>query len=122
MKTKTLLNLSIHSLFKKDNVDPPVGPQVWFNAFPGVKSVIRYGLMFLIIVSSSAALAQNIVINGTVKDTQGAALIGVSVTIKGTTFGTSTNVDGKYKINVNDNKAILVFKHIGFVTIEKTVN
>ena len=56
-------------------------------------------------------------IKGTVTDTGGEPLIGVSVFVDGTTSGTVTDVDGKYEISVPDAKGkILVFSCIGMAT------
>lgn len=60
----------------------------------------------------------NIIIKGTVTDELGENLPGVSVTLKGTTQGVSTDIDGSYSIVVPDSKAILVFSFVGFVTQE----
>jgi hypothetical protein len=46
---------------------------------------------------------------------------GVTVVVKGTTNGTTTDVDGKYQINVPENNAVLVFSAVGFATQEKPV-
>lgn len=52
----------------------------------------------------------------------GAALPGVSIVVKGTQVGTSTDVSGNYSINVNDpSKAVLVFSYIGHETREVVV-
>jgi TonB-dependent SusC/RagA subfamily outer membrane receptor len=45
----------------------------------------------------------------------GLGMPGVSVIIKGTTFGTSTNIDGYYRIKVPHNNASLVFSFVGMV-------
>ena len=56
-------------------------------------------------------------IKGTVTDTGGEPLIGVSVFVDGTTSGTVTDVDVKYEISVPDAKGkILVFSCIGMAT------
>src|ERR1700748_592779 len=60
-------------------------------------------------------------VQGTVTDSKGEPLIGVSVKIKGTQFGTVTDVNGKYTINVPDEKAVLVFTFIGYTAKEETV-
>ncbi len=49
------------------------------------------------------------------------ALPGVSVVVKGTTVGTNTDADGNYKINVTNDKAILVFSAVGFTSQEVVV-
>lgn len=57
-------------------------------------------------------------VTGVVVDDLGAPIIGVSVVVKATTTGVMTDVDGKYKITVADENAVLVFSFIGFTTKE----
>jgi TonB-linked SusC/RagA family outer membrane protein len=62
---------------------------------------------------------------GTITDENGVALVGASVLLKGTTTGTISDVEGKYAINIPDDKAqsgILVFSYIGYVLVEKAIN
>ncbi len=66
----------------------------------------------------STAVVQKI--TGTVIDSTGMPLIGVSVTIKGTTNGGQTDVNGQFSINANPGD-VLVFTYIGYVTKEVTV-
>lgn len=61
---------------------------------------------------------KGIVINGTVRDAQQNPLPGVNVIVKGTTHGTTTDIDGNYFIDVPDKKAILIFSYIGFESQE----
>ncbi|GAA4800661.1 TonB-dependent receptor [Litoribaculum gwangyangense] len=58
-------------------------------------------------------------VSGTVTDESG-PLPGVSVIVKGTTIGTTTDFDGKYSINAN-NGDILVFSYVGYDTQQITV-
>ncbi|MEN7549621.1 TonB-dependent receptor [Rapidithrix thailandica] len=60
------------------------------------------------------------VITGTVKDENGAALPGVNIMIKGSSQGTISDIDGKYKIQVG-NKDVLVFSFIGYASQEVEV-
>ncbi|HEU5146225.1 MAG TPA: TonB-dependent receptor [Chryseosolibacter sp.] len=60
-------------------------------------------------------------ISGAITDDAGLPLPGVNVVEKGTTNGTSSDADGKYTLNVQDN-AVLVFSFIGYVTQEVPVN
>jgi TonB-linked SusC/RagA family outer membrane protein len=61
-----------------------------------------------------SAAAQDRAIQGTVtSQTDGEPLVGVSVLIKGTSIGTTTNVDGKYSISAKPGQ-MLVFSYIGF--------
>ena len=58
-------------------------------------------------------------ITGVVRDTGGQPLTGVSVFVDGTTTGTSTDIDGKYVIDVeNAHGKVLVFSFIGMRTQE----
>ena len=64
--------------------------------------------------------AQNITVNGTVKDNTGEPVIGAGVIVKGTTQGTSTDIDGNYSITCAP-AAILEFSFIGMETQEVAV-
>ena len=59
------------------------------------------------------------VVTGIVEDESG-GLPGVSVLIKGTTYGTETDFDGKYSLKVNKGD-VLTFQYIGYQTVEKIV-
>ena len=69
----------------------------------------------------SVAMAQNITIKGKVKDQQGLPLPGVSVQVKGSGQGVTSNVNGEYAVSAPGN-ATLVFSFIGSTTIEDIVN
>ncbi|GAA4444303.1 TonB-dependent receptor [Pontibacter saemangeumensis] len=66
------------------------------------------------------AYAQSRTVSGTVTD-QGTSqgLPGVAVIVKGTTVGTTTGADGTYTINVPVSGATLVFRYIGYETVER---
>lgn len=71
-------------------------------------------------ISRSANLA--VVIRGKVVDETGIPLPNVSVRVKGTTTGVSTDGDGNFKINTPDGNATLVFTFIGYTTKEVALN
>lgn len=73
--------------------------------------------MFL---SVSFAFSQNQV-NGTVRDHNNEPVVGVSVLVKGTSTGVSTDLDGKFVINVPQN-GILTFSLLGYNSQEILVN
>ena len=83
------------------------------------KIVLNIFLFLFFVVSTVSA--QNKTVTGTVKDTDGNTLPGVTVVEKGTTNGVSTNMDGKFSLTLQGNKPVLVFSSIGFTTIEKSV-
>ncbi len=78
-------------------------------------------LMVCILCGISLSMAQNITIKGQVKDQKGLPLPGVSVKVKGTNQGASTQENGSYTINAPNN-ATLEFSFIGFKTLEEVVN
>ena len=59
-------------------------------------------------------------VSGKVTDDTGEPLIGVNVVIKGTTNGTTTDIDGNYRVEVEDND-VLVFSYVGFESQEINV-
>ncbi|WP_345231041.1 TonB-dependent receptor [Olivibacter ginsenosidimutans] len=61
-------------------------------------------------------------ITGKVSDEKGLPLQGVSIKIKDTNTGTTTNADGMYKINVPSANAVLSFSYIGYASQEIAVH
>lgn len=60
-------------------------------------------------------------IKGRVFNEEGKPLAGVSVKIRNTNFGTVTDANGNFKINVADEKAVLEFSFVGYITKSVTV-
>lgn len=60
-------------------------------------------------------------ITGTVTDVDMNPMAGVTILVKGTTNGTSTDQEGKYSLSAND-KDVLVFSFIGYASVEEQVN
>ncbi|MBO0932005.1 TonB-dependent receptor [Fibrella aquatilis] len=58
------------------------------------------------------------VVTGTVTDENGAGLPGVSVVLKGTARGTTTNEQGAYKLSLPETAGTLVFSYVGYLTRE----
>ncbi|KAA5244113.1 TonB-dependent receptor plug domain-containing protein, partial [Bacteroides finegoldii] len=70
---------------------------------------------------SMSQVQDNVIsVSGTVKDTKGEPLIGVSVLVKGTTNGTVTDLDGKFTLKVSAGD-ILEFSYIGYASQSVTV-
>lgn len=63
----------------------------------------------------------NQAVSGTVKDAGGLALAGVSIRIKGTKTGTSSNAKGEFKLEVTKSDDVLVFSLVGYSTKEVSV-
>ena len=72
-------------------------------------------IVLFVFVSGYTLLAQTILISGTVTSSvEGeGAIPGVTVTVKGSTVGAITDVNGKYSLTVPQNATTLVFSYIG---------
>ena len=68
-----------------------------------------------LLLSSFAAMAQQINVSGTVTDASGEPVIGASVVAVDSQGGTTTDIDGNYVVSV-DPKGKLRFSYIGFTT------
>lgn len=75
----------------------------------------------LCIMFTATAFAQQKTIKGTVVDATGEPLIGVNVSVKGTTIGIITDIDGNYTLEV-PSKSTIVFSYIGYQTQEVAVS
>lgn len=79
-------------------------------------------LLFLLsaMLRPLGAFAQAI-IRGVVTDAKkGEGLPGVSIVVKGTTTGTSSNVDGSYTLQLPTPEATLIFSFVGYQTVERS--
>jgi TonB-linked SusC/RagA family outer membrane protein len=80
------------------------------------------GLVLLCSFFFTFAYAQNATLKGKVTDaTTGEALIGVSISVKGTENGTQTDVNGAFSLAAPSN-GTLVFSYLGYATQEVAVN
>ncbi len=61
-------------------------------------------------------------LNGSIIDEKGQPMPGVSVTLKGTQNGVSSDVNGKFSIGIPDGKGTLVFRFIGYAEQEVAIN
>jgi hypothetical protein len=61
-------------------------------------------------------------VSGIVTDTEGEPLPGVTVTIKGTTIGTATDINGKYSLAIPAGGGELQISYIGFITQTHPIN
>lgn len=64
----------------------------------------------------------DIIVKGTVTDSKGIVLPGVTVMIKGTQTGVVTDASGRYAIKVPENNAVLLFTFVGFSPKEAAVD
>ena len=84
------------------------------------KFTLFLALMFFI--GMQVVQAQTSTITGTVTNAEdGSTIPGVSVVVKGTTFGTTTDLQGKYTLNVPPDAQSLIFSFVGMKTTEREI-
>ncbi len=67
-------------------------------------------------VANSVQEKRDIEFSGTIVDEDGKALAGVTILIRGTSIGATSDIDGKFNLNINDTDAILL-SYVGKVTL-----
>ncbi|GEO06037.1 SusC/RagA family TonB-linked outer membrane protein [Adhaeribacter aerolatus] len=88
-----------------------------------LQSKLRHLLLLQLFLSFAAgAWAQNIAVTGRVTDDKGEGLPGVTLLLKGTTNGTTTDPSGNYSLNLPSGAGTLVVSFIGYATQEVPVN
>ncbi|MFC5283031.1 SusC/RagA family TonB-linked outer membrane protein [Pedobacter alpinus] len=75
----------------------------------------------LLLIATFAFSQQDRIVRGTILDENKQPVIGASVTVKGLQIATQTDLDGKFAINVPDNRSILV-NFIGMLQQEINVS
>lgn len=70
---------------------------------------------------SPIASAAQIKVKGCVTDATGEPLIGVTVLVKGTAKGTSTDIDGNYALSDVADNSTLIFTYVGYKQVDENV-
>jgi TonB-linked SusC/RagA family outer membrane protein len=84
------------------------------------KFTLLLALMFFI--GMQVTQAQTRTITGAVTNADdGSTIPGVSVVVKGTTYGTTTDLDGKYSLSVPADATSLIFSFVGMKTAESKI-
>ena len=84
------------------------------------KPVWRILLFTFLFTLTFSAITNAQVITGTVSDESGKKLSSVSVTVKGSATGTTTDASGQYQVNASAN-ATLVFSSVGYTSMDVPV-
>lgn len=74
----------------------------------------RAALLLMFLAQGTAALAQSLTTSGIVKDASGEPLIGVSVSVKGSSQMAVTDVDGRFSLSGVPQGSTLEFSYIGY--------
>ena len=93
------------------------------TALPWAKRQCRWSALSLMLLFCATAWAQGgIAVKGTVVDSNGEALIGASVVVKGnTSVGTVTDFDGNFAFSVPSESSVIVISYVGMNTKEVKV-
>ena len=94
----------------------------WLYGLRCPKSLIIVCAVVIGVLLSASAFAQQVKVTGTVTDTAGVSLPGVAVKVRGTSIGTSTDVNGKFTLTAPALNSVLVFSYIGFTGTELPLN
>ncbi|MEM8523203.1 MAG: carboxypeptidase-like regulatory domain-containing protein [Bacteroidota bacterium] len=82
---------------------------------------MRIFSIFLFLVFHFSIFAQTRIISGLVTDESGEPLIYASIICKGTDRATNTDIDGRFQIEVADEKVTLIISYTGYETLEKII-
>lgn len=85
--------------------------------------MVRFSFLCIMgVLFSLSSFAQERVISGKLTDfADGSPLIGASIVVKGTSNGTVTDADGKYKLSVAEDATTLLVSYIGYETQEVAI-
>lgn len=100
----------------------PIGAAVLLKRFGFFRKLSL--AVFLLLFSAGIISAQDaarVPVSGTVKDSSGAGMPGVTVTEKGTQNATVTNDNGSFALSVANARSVLVFSSVGFASQEVRV-
>ena len=93
------------------------------NIFAGTN--VRYSVVDKkIILSTEKAISQQTKkkVTGVVKDQNGEPVIGANVSVKETTNGTITDIDGNFSLDNISNKDIIIISYIGYISQEIAID
>jgi len=85
--------------------------------------MIRKILFFSFLLACSfSAIAQKQTVSGVIKDSYtGETVVGANVLLKGTTTGTSTDIDGKFSLQLAKGKYTLQISYVGFLPLSEDI-
>ncbi|MES1160367.1 MAG: SusC/RagA family TonB-linked outer membrane protein, partial [Bacteroidota bacterium] len=118
-----LYNSRLNGIGNKINVEAsnePIG-EVLGKMFTGTDLTYKLLDNNLIVVLSKTLAVQDITVTGKVSGDNGVGMSGVSVSVKGTSRGTTTDNNGNFTLTVPE-KGTLIISYIGFQTQEVPIN
>jgi TonB-linked SusC/RagA family outer membrane protein len=93
------------------------------NVYLQVKARTAWLFVVLMAIGSfGLAAPSDQPVSGKITDEKGEGLPGVSVVLKGTTRGTTTDATGQYRLSIPNGKAVLIISFVGYLRQEVDVN
>lgn len=86
-----------------------------------MKELVRFLCLLMFLGIGDYAQAQEVSVSGQVTSSDGTALPGASVLLKGTASGVPADIEGNFTIKVPSSSSVLVFSMIGMASKEVTV-
>lgn len=108
---KTVADLNQATLHSPDTLSRRWLETPGYNCYPAVPEYSKR-----IMLNYSGNVFGNV--KGSIYDEMNMPLIGATVLIKGTDIGTSVDTEGRFSLDINDRRAILVISFIGYMTQE----
>src|SRR5690606_19523419 len=85
------------------------------------KALLYVVALFTIGLSYEVSAQQRVITGTVISEEDGLGLPGATVLVKGTTVGTTSDLDGNYSINVPAGSDVLIFSFVGLKTHEETI-
>ena len=85
------------------------------------KALLYVVALFTMTLSFEVSAQQRVITGTVISEEDGLGLPGATVLVKGTTVGTTTDLDGNYSINVPAGSDVLIFSFVGLKTAEETI-
>ena len=85
------------------------------------KALLLVVALFTMTLSFEVSAQQRVITGKVISDEDGLGLPGATVLVKGTTVGTTTDLDGNYSINVPAGSDVLIFSFVGLETSEEAI-
>lgn len=82
----------------------------------------KIALTSVLLLLGLAAIQAQFTASGTIKDDKGEGLIGATITVRGTTLGAVTDINGFFSVQCPGNSATLVVSYTGFETFTQEVS
>lgn len=119
MKKKVLKKMSVSNCFARNTRFKLLGLIFVLGTF--FSPTLAYSNI-VTIVNKDPNSVQNLIVTGTITDSNNAPLPGASIIEKGTSNGTYSDFDGSFTLELTTENSTLIISYVGFLTKEVAVN